>query len=205
MTEKGTWLSPGARGEYIPFSVVKDCVSREEVDALRRFVEAKIPASTNDSSEVSQVVELYNRPDAWDDSGVIDKFQVFFRQYIKENFFLTGILEPRKFILLRTDELQSYEENYEDFVDNGEAAYIAIATLNDDYKGGDTIYRTGEGITSPVGGLSIHRAETLNSWKISDVVVGTRFDLVLVVIERPVEARYDEFAIEQSVDDGIDY
>lgn len=205
MTEKGTWLSPESRSEYIPFAVVKDCITSNEVDALKSFIESKIPLSTNESSSASQLVELYNRPDAWDSSGVIDKIQTFFRQYIKENFFLTGILEPRKFIVLRTDELQSYEEIYEDFVNDGNAAYVAVATANDNYKGGDTVYRTGEGITSPVGGLVVHRAETLNSWKINDVVVGTRFDLILVIIERPVEARYDEFEIEQTIDDGVDY
>tara|TARA_B110000503_G_C7056167_1_gene374545 strand:+ start:437 stop:1057 length:621 start_codon:yes stop_codon:yes gene_type:complete len=206
MNDNGTWLTPEDRKNYAKYFSIDSCITEEEAASLAGFAKTKVPSATNEESEISQGVELYNRPDSWDDSGVINKLQNIFRDSLKEHFFLTGILEPRKFILLRSDELQSYKEEYEEFTDNGEVSYTAFMTLNTEFRGGHNDYYVGgEGFISTPGNLHIHRNERGNSWLIKDVNVGTRFDVILVVIERPVTARYDEFEIEMSVDDGRPY
>jgi hypothetical protein len=206
MDDNGTWLTPEDRKNYAKYFSIDSCITEEEAASLAVFAKTKMPSATSEESEISQSVELYNRPDAWDDSGVINKLQNIFREAIKEKFFLTGILEPRKFLLLRSDEIQSYTEEYEEFKDMGEVAYTAFMTLNTDFRGGENVYYVeGNGFRAIPGNLNVHRNEYRNSWAIKDVQVGTRFDLVLVVIERPVAARYDEFEIELSVDDGRPY
>lgn len=204
--EEGTWLKPEDRKLYNKYSVAEDAITQEEVDSLLNFAKSKLPVANNEESEVSQICELYNRPDAWDNEGVISKLQQVFRDQIKKTNFLVGVLEPKKFILMRTDELQSYSEKYEEFVDGPEVEYTAVATLNSDFRGGDTDYfKGGEGFMPKPGNLHVHRNEEFNSWNIKEVNVGTRYDFMMVLIERPVSARYDEFEIEQSVDDGIPY
>lgn len=206
MSEEGTWLKPEDRKLYNKYSVAEDVITQGEVDSLLDFAKSKLPVATNEEFEVSQICELYNRPDAWDNEGVISKLQQAFRDQIKKTNFLIGVLEPKKFILVRTDELQSYREEYLEFVDGPEVEYTAVATLNSNYRGGDTDYFIGgEGFQPTPGSLHVHRNERGNSWTIKDVNVGTRYDFMMVMIERPVSARYDEFEIEQSVDDGIDY
>lgn len=206
MEEKGTWLTPEDRANPNEPSVVEKAISEEESASLLEFAKQKLPYANNEDSEVSQLLELYNRPDAWDDKGVVNKIQQAFREQIKETNFLVGVLEPKKFILLRTDELQSYSNLYEPFVDGPEVEYTAVVTLNSEFRGGDTLYtHSGVGFRPSVGDLHVHRNEESNSWKIVDVNVGTRYDFMLVFIERPVPTNYDEFEIEQSVDDGIPY
>lgn len=204
--EEGTWLTPEDRKNYNKYSFVEGAIADSEVESLLAFAKSKLPTANNETSETSQICELYNRPDAWDNEGVISKLQQAFRDQIKKTNFLVGVLEPKRFTLLRTDELQSYSEEYPDFVDGPEVEYTAVVTLNNDYRGGDTDYVVdGEGFMPVPGNLHVHRNERGNNWMIKDVNVKTRYDFMMVMIERPVSARYDEFEIEQTVDDGVDY
>lgn len=189
---------------------IEGCITLEEASKLLSFAQSVIPTANNEESEESQVHYLYNRPDAWDPYGVLNKIQTAFREHIKETYHLTGILEPKSFAIIRSDELQSRREDYGHYESNeGEIFYTGYMTLNtqrEDYVGGDNIYvNDGRGFTSLPGTLHVHRNEDGNSWMISDVHVGTRFDVVIVVTERQVRARYDEFEIDQTVDDGVDY
>ena len=214
MSENGTWLTPEDRNKVTEPYILKSCLTNEEVKVLAKFAKGQLIEPNNvdtpdlgiEASEVTQKKELYNRPDAWDSAGAIDKLQNIFRESLKEHYFLVGVIEPKKFIVMRTDELQSYKEEYGNFEENGVVTYTALMTLNSEFKGGETLYpRSGAGHRITPGDLIIHRNEADNDWVITEVNVGTRFDLMLVVIERPVSVNYDEFEIEQSVDDGIDY
>jgi len=189
---------------------LENCVTAEEAAKLLSFAKTVIPSATNEDSEETQVHYLYNRPDVWDSDGVIDKIQIAFREFIRETYYLNGILEPKFFAIMRSDELQGRTEMYENFESpEGETFYTGYMTLNtqrEDYVGGDNVYvNDGRGFTSLPGTLHVHRNEDGNSWEITPVHVGTRYDVLIVVTERQVRARYDEFEIEQTVDDGVEY
>lgn len=190
--------------------VIEQCVTPEEAGLLLEFAKSVLPNATNEETEETQVHYLYNRPDAWDPDGVLNKIHDSLREYIKETYHLTGILEPKSFAIMRSDELQGRSEIYGNFESNeGETFYTGFMSLNtqrEDYVGGDNLYvNDGTGFTSLPGDLHVHRNEDGNSWEISHVHVGTRFDVVVIVTERQVRARYDEFEIEQTVDDGVEY
>jgi hypothetical protein len=193
------------QGEIL-YEELKNALTPTEVRALKRFVLSVAPNKVD--GPTSNKIEIYNRPDAWDPEGSINKLQNIFRDYIKETFFLTGILEPRQFIVLRTDAGQSYSEEYGLYKNNGEVLYTGYMSLTSDVDapGVETIYtKNGFGFEQRPGSLVVHRNEAFNNWSISEVTSGTRLDIVLVQTELDKHADYNEFVIDQSVDDGVEY
>jgi hypothetical protein len=181
-------------------------LSEEEVGNLKAFMLKMLPKA--DGTKPARL-ELYNRPDSWDEAGVINKIQNSFRDYIKETFFLRGLLEPRMFILLRTEKRQGYSELYENFDQNNEVLYTARVLLsykNADFTGGSSSYLNykSESVDA-TGKVLCHRNETVNRWVVESVTSGTRLDLIIVFAEPLNFVRYDEFEIDQTADDGPDY
>lgn len=195
------------RHETKIFELIENAITEEEVAALKEFAESQIPEASED--ETSQKVEMANRPDKWDSAGVIAKIQDIFRDYVRNTYFLVGSLEPRKFVILRTDDVQEYSETYGRFQIDGVLTYTAIMPLSKpdvDCRPGEILFTVhGEGFKSEPGNLIVFRNEEFNSWKIPDMFSGTRFDLILVLQEINKSMTYDEFEIEPLEDNGVPY
>jgi hypothetical protein len=187
------------RPNHVMPIIISDVITRSEAEELKAFMLTKATDPKN------YRYEIYNRPDAWDPNNIIGRLQDKFRDFIKANFFLVGMLEPRLFVALRTDTDATYAELYGNFEGNGETLYSAVLTLNDDYEGGDTVYVNGLDFSPKVGDMVVHRQEFFNCWEVLKVTSGIRVDLMLVQTELQKRADYNEFPIEQSVDDGIEY
>jgi hypothetical protein len=182
------------------YGIIKNAITREEAEHLKAFIESKLPNSTEDDS--SQVLVLPYRTDEWDELGVIHKVQELSRQYVRDNFYLRGAVEPRKFELIKTEPIQSYKETYSpNYITKNEILYTAVVTPVDplDYDWGQTVYiDNGEGFRPSPTDIIIHRNEQYNNWTIEETINGTRLDLVLTLREVNLETSYD-YPMEQSV------
>ena len=173
-------------------------LSDEDREALKSFALGVLGSS--------DFVELYNRPDAWDPSGVIAKIQDDFRSYIKQHFYLTGVLEPRLFQIRRVRPGEVYSETYADLDPSEEILYSAIIPLETTsknlwlgYEGFDVV-----SFAPQTGSIVVHRHESHNSWSTKEVPVEQIF-VVLVQTELQKRADYNEFKIDPLEDDGVDY
>ena len=185
------------------FDTLKDVLSKEEADALRIFIEEKFKTVDADTKEILMTY----RPEDWDSEGIIEKLTDTTKAHIISTFRIEGSLNPRKFMLLRTRDVQSYEEEYGAYNQNGEILYTAVATASkrNEYFSGQTLYtRNGEGFFPREVDLIVHRNEELNNWEIHEVLEGERLDLIMVFeeIDRGVHYNYE---IDQLEDDGIDF
>lgn len=182
------------------YELLEDQLYPNEIASLRVFAETQ--------TATDNYIELYNRPDSWDTEGVIAKVNELFRAYIKDTFYLTGVLEPRLFKILKTDEAAGHTENYNTLDTRNEILYTATLSLNgaEDYSGGVTVFRkAGDSVSPAAGDIIICRQEELNSWEIVPTSSGFRLDVVLVLTELQKVADYKEFKMEQSIDDGVEY
>lgn len=198
-----------ADNRHLPkmFDVLEDQITDEEAEQLLSFIDSRLLAPAEGESEFSSKLKLLNRPDNWDDHGVIEKIYNIARSHIMGTYWMVGNLEPRDFIIMRTEDVQKYEETYGAFDENGETLYTAVVTPcpTDSYFQGETRYTTnGEGFVPSPTNIVLHRNERLNDWEITEVVNGTRYDLLLVFQEPTQRVSYD-FEIEQTVDDGVEY
>jgi len=198
-----------ADNRHLPkiFDVLQNQITIQESEHLLEFISTKFPESEEEITETSSVIKLLNRPDNWDSFGVIEKIYGIARQHIMDTYWMVGNLEPRHFLILKTEDAQNYEELYGDFDANGETVYTAVVTpsLPESYFQGETRYTVnGNGFQPNPLDIVIHRNEELNSWEITDVTKGVRYDLVLVFQEPTQRVSYD-FEIEQTVDDGVEY
>lgn len=184
------------------FAVLKSVMSEEDRSHLIEFVLEKIPQESK--NEVSQSHTLIYRTDEWDKFGVINRLQEVAKSHIRDTYYLVGAAEPRKFLLLRTDPWQSYEEVYDpSYINNREILYTAVVTLVSDgiFVPGETIYTSnGEGFVPEPLSMVIHRNERYNNWSISKLAGGTRLDLIMVFREVNMEISY-EYEIEMSAED----
>lgn len=185
--------------------ILQDELTVEEAEGLKRFIESKLPANS-DKSDDSSTVDLAYRPDAWDPEGVIEKLYLRAKEYIKESFQIDGYVEPKKFKLIRTENAQTYKEQYLELEEQAETSYTATVSLLDlDIIGGTTLYTiNGEGFVPRNTDLVIHRNEKLNNWEIVEVLSGTRFDLVMVFRDTHRRISYGYY-IDQIEDEGEDY
>lgn len=181
------------------FDVLENQITQNEADQLLAFAQAK----TSTLPEGQSVSILYNRPDGWDETGVVDKIYKIARQHIMDTYWMIGNLEPRSFCIVRTEGSQEYGETYGNFDDNGETLYTAITTVPGSIS--NTIYTNCEILIDPVPtDIVVHRNERINNWKTERVNAGTRYDLVILFQEPTQRVSYD-FEIEQTIDDGIDF
>ena len=181
------------------FDVLKDQITQDEADRLLAFAETK----TSTLSEGQSVSILYNRPDGWDETGVVDKIYKIARQHIMDTYWMIGNLEPRSFCIVRTEQGQGYGETYGNFDDNGETLYTAITTVPGSIS--NTVYTNGQVSFEPSAtDIVVHRNERINNWKTEKVNAGTRYDLVILFQEPTQRVSYD-FEIEQSIDDGSEF
>lgn len=174
------------------FDVLKDAIDLEDSDALKEFIELKLPGGAE--QELSQELVLQYRPDEWDSRGVIQKVQDIAKAHISSVFALSGQLEPRKFYLLRTENVQTYKQEYGLYNDNNETLYSAIVTVSSptEYYSGETLYLVnGEGFRPNRTDIVIHRHEKINDWEIVEVLIGSRLDLVVVFQEIDRRISYD--------------
>jgi len=182
------------------YGVIEGALTQEEADHLKAFIESKLPNSTEDDS--SQVLVLPYRTDEWDELGVIHKVQELSRQYVRDNFYLRGAVEPRKFELIKTEEIQSHKETYSpNYITRNEILYTAMVTPVSllDYDWGHTVYTdNGEGFRPSPTDIIIHRNEQYNNWSIQETIKGTRLDLVITLREVNLETSYD-YPMEQSI------
>lgn len=164
---------------------------------LELFIESKLgPSVSSELSESSRICNLPYRPDEWDAAGVIQKVQDIARNHILNTYVVVGDLEPRSFKLLRTEDVQTYKEEYDKYDQNGEILYTAVVTASnpDTYWHGETRYLVnGEGLRLRRNDMLVHRNERLNTWEIVEVLRGTRLDLVIVFqeIDRRISYDYD--------------
>lgn len=198
-----------ADNRHLPkmFDVLKNQITDEEAEQLSSFIDSRLLAPTGGESEFSSKLKLLNRPDNWDAHGVIEKIYNIARSHIMGTYWMVGNLEPRDFIIMSTKNAQKYEETYGAFDENGETLYTAIVTpcSKNEYFQGETQYTVnGEGFNPSPTDIVLHRNEELNNWQITEVINGTRYDLILVFQEPTQRVSYD-FEIEQTVDDGIAY
>ena len=179
------------------FDILSNVITPEESLALQAFIESKIPESSD--STHSQELTLPYRPDEWDDLGIVQKIQDMAKAHILSTYAVVGQLEPRKFLILRTDNVQTYKETYGAYNENGEILYTAIVTPSNptEYYSGETLYDiNGMGFHPNSGDMVVQRNETLNNWEIVEVLTGTRFDLIVVFQEIDRTISYD-YAISQ--------
>lgn len=198
-----------ADNRHLPkmFDTLKDQITAEEAEQLLSFIDSRLLAPAEGESEVSSKLKLLNRPDNWDDHGVIEKIYNIARSHIMDTYWMVGNLEPRDFIIMRTEDVQKYEETYGEFDENDETLYTAIVTpcSSKDYFQGETRYTiNGEGFNPSPTDIVIHRNEEMNNWEITEVVSGTRYDLLLVFQEPTQRVSYN-FEIEQSVEDDSEF
>jgi hypothetical protein len=175
------------------FEIIRNAITPEESLALKNYISSKITESSN--SKYSNQLVLPYRPDEWDEFGVIQKIQDIAKGHILETYPIIGQLEPRKFMILRTDNVQTYKETYGLYNANSEILYTAIVTPSSptDYFSGETLYTVnGEGFYPNPRDMVVQRNEELNSWEIIEVLSGTRFDLVVVFqeIDRTISYNY---------------
>ena len=181
------------------FSIVEDAITIEEAEGLEKFILSKLPDETED--EQSQVCVLPYRTDEWDELGVIHKVQELAKQYIEDNYYLEGAVEPKRFELVRTDSIQSYERLYsEGYINQNEILYTVVVTptSSGSYDWGQTVYlNNGEGFKPSTTSVFIHRNEEYNNWSVEEPMNGTRLDLIITLREMNVAISYD-YPIEQS-------
>lgn len=181
------------------FSILKDSITKEEADALEGFIFSKLPTETE--GEQAQVWVLPYRTDEWDELGVIHKVQKIAKQYISDTYYLEGSVEPKKFELVRTDSIQTYERLHpESYINRNEILYTIVVTptCSSSYDWGQTLYlNNGEGFNPSRTSILIHRNEEYNSWSVQEPMNGTRLDLIITLREMNMEISYD-YAIEQS-------
>ncbi len=185
------------------FDLLRSVLTKEETLAINNFIVHKFEGIDVDT----RTIELSYRPEDWDNAGVIEKLHDLVRQHIKDTYKIAGSLNPRRFTLLRTTDLQTYSEKYAEYNANNEIIYTAVysAANTTDYYSGETLYNeNGEGFFPTEYDIAIHRNEELNSWEILDVVKGQRLDLIMVFEEIDRGVSYD-YQIDQLEDDGVDY
>lgn len=181
------------------FDVLKNQITQDEADQLLAFAKTR----TSTLPEGQSVLILYNRPDGWDETGVVDKIYKIARQHIMDTYWMIGNLEPRSFCIVKTEGGQEYEETYGNFDDNGETLYTAITTVPGSIS--NTVYTSSEiSLESAPTDIIVHRNERINNWKTEKVNAGTRYDLVILFQEPTQRVSYD-FEIEQSIDDDSEF
>ena len=186
------------------FDLLKNVLTIEDAEGLEAFIKYKMPKEINDS-ETSQSLDLPYRTDEWDNTGVIAKIQELAKEHIQNTYSLAGYLEPRKFMLLRTENVQRYEDIYGSYNENGEVLYSAIVTptSSDEYYSGETRYTVnGEGFRPSPRDVVVHRNEEMNNWEIVEVVRGVRFDLIITFQEINKQVSYD-YEIDQTQAEGL--
>ena len=196
-----------ADNRHLPkmFDVLTDQITLEEAQQLLEFIDSRLVPEGE--KETSSRLELLNRPDSWDKYGVIEKVYSIARAHIMDTYWMVGNLEPRDFVIMRTEDLQTYREEYGNFDSNEETLYTATVTpcLSTNYSQGETRYTiNGEGFEPGPTDIVVHRNEKINSWEITEVAVGTRYDLLLVFQEPTQRVSYN-FEIEQSVEDNSEF
>jgi hypothetical protein len=188
--------------------LVRNVLSVEDADSLKLFIESKFESrSHSESSTISQVYELPYRPDEWDSNGVIQKVHDIAKAHILKTYAVVGQLEPRSFKLLMTNIDQSYGEEYGAYNQDNEILYTSIVTVSnpDDYWRGETKYPVnGEGLRLNRVDMLVHRNESLNTWEVSGVEHGTRFDLLVVFQESDRRVSYD-YEIDQTDEGAISF
>lgn len=194
-----------------PGIVLENILTLAEVSSLKNYV-AGVTVGILDMpfQPYGHRVELKNRLDNWDPDGVVNKIQGVVRDYVVNTFYLLGTLEPRKFVGLRTRARQENSETYSTPIDTAsEVLYTCMVRLNDspEVNGGEIVYSLkGEAEAAPLGSISIHRNESINSWKTLPISDGTRYDFMFVLAEaRRIELTYDDFTMEQSIDNDLSY
>lgn len=188
------------------FDTLTNIITSEEAAQLRAFILEKLPESVE--GEKSQQHVLPYRTDEWDSSGVINKLQEVAKAHIRNAFYMEGAVEPRKFLLLKSEQFQSYFEEYpSSYINNKEILYTAVVTpvySGKDYSG-ETLYTmNGEGFVPKTLDMVIHRNEAFNNWSVQEVLNGTRLDLVMVFREVNMDISYD-YAIDQSPEDQEEF
>ena len=186
------------------FDFIKNAITDEEAESLREFIEQKLSEEREDL-EASQSMVLAYRPDEWDSAGVIAKIQDLAKLHIQNTYSLGGYLGAQKFMLLRTENAQSYKEVYGNYNNDGEILYTAIVSpcRGTEYFQGETKYTiNGEGFKPRAVDMTVHRNEELNNWEITEVINGTRFDLVIVFQEVDKQVSYD-YEIDQTIAEGL--
>jgi len=186
------------------FDILTNVLTYEEAGALEAFAKRKL-ATESEDLDTNQTLELPYRTDEWDGDGVIAKIQELAKQHIQNTYSLAGYLEPRKFMLMRTENAQSYKETYSEYNKNGEVLYTAIATPSSpaEYYSGETRYTVnGEGFRPSSRDVVVHRNEEMNNWEMVEVVTGVRFDLIIVFQEINKQVSYD-YEIDQTIAEGL--
>jgi hypothetical protein len=200
-------ISRETRLDPVQHEIVELKLGKDDLEALKEFIDGKnlIPNLTNETSKEV----LLNRLDAIDSAGIISKLTDMFREHILGKYFVNGHLEVRAYIALRSEGSQGYSEKYEQLEETTEVTYTAIVPLSrqgEDYVGGLLYYLDGENeLFIDPGYASIHRNEPQNSWKIANVISGTRLDLLLVQMERRTGVTYEGFSIDPYIDDGSEF
>jgi hypothetical protein len=190
------------------FDILTNVLTVEESTSLETFITSKISTNAPDSnSNTSQKYVLQYRPDEWDSAGAIQKVYDIARKHILDTYAVIGQLEPRSFTLLRTEDAQTYKEEYGAYNQNGEILYTAIVTASNppDYYSGETLYLVnGEGFMPNRYDIVVHRNESHNNWEIVDVVTGVRLDLLVVFREHARRTAYNYY-IDQLDEDSLNF
>lgn len=179
---------------YLPkkFDILTGVVTTEEAEKLREFITSKLPNTSEDSSSQSHVLPY--RSDEWDSDGIINRLQSLARDHVRATFHTIGAVEPRKFMLLRTDASQSYSETYGNYINNREILYTAVVTPVSEFSHSpdETVYTTnGEGFKPSQVDMVVHRNEEYNNWSIPELDSGSRLDLIMVFREVDQSISYD--------------
>lgn len=166
---------------------IVNAITESESSILREFILSKLPSEGS--------LELQYRPDEWDSAGIVQKIQDLGREYIQRTHVVSNQLEPRKFKLYNIVDASELGEEYSEYNKNGEILYLITATVStsDSCSGGSTIYtETGKVVDLSSGtNITIHRCESLNSWKIMPVRSGNRLDLSILIQENDRQISYD--------------
>jgi hypothetical protein len=128
------------------YAIAESKLSDDQVASLYEFIEDKLPGGG--SSAESQILKLRYRPDEWDRLGAIQEAQDIAKKCISEEHELASYLEPREFLIVRTEGLQTYSCEYKADESSKETLYTAIVTANspESYDLGETVYTvSGEG------------------------------------------------------------
>lgn len=188
--------------------LLQNVLTGEDSEALEAFIRSKLEGKVStELSETSQIYNLPYRPDEWDTAGVIKKVYDIAREHILKTYAVIGQLEPKSFTLLRTEDVQTYKEEYGVYNKNGEILYTAAVTAStpEDYWCGETRYtQNGEGLQPRRTDMLVHRNESLNDWEILEVIRGTRLDLLIVLREHARRTSYD-YPIDQLDENSISF
>lgn len=200
-------ISKENRLDPLAFELVKVDLSEEELEVLRDFADNKNTTANLTNKSSKEVI--MNRLDELDSDGIIARLTNLFREHVVGKYYINGHVEVRSYVALRTEQSQGYGEDYSPLDEGDEVSYTAViplSRLGEDYVGGALSYKSGgDGFSITPGTISVHRNEPGNSWRIANVLGGTRLDLLLVQAERRISVTYEGFSIDPYVDDGSEF